>query len=78
MRDMHAAFVLGRAAGGAFFVMPIANRLLFVVIAHRAGLGLPMSQRLGEFIRKIFYHAQQGVWRGLAEAANRRIPHQRG
>ena len=54
MRDVHTALILHRAAGGAFLVAPVADRLLFVVIAHRVGLGLPMSQRLGEFIRKIF------------------------
>jgi hypothetical protein len=51
--DMHAALVLGRAAG-AFFIVPVTGRLLFVAIVHRADLGLPMSQRLGQFIGKIF------------------------
>jgi hypothetical protein len=50
MRDMHAALVLGHPAGDALLVVAVANRLLFVAIAHRADLGLPMSQRLGEFI----------------------------
>src|SRR6266571_4709067 len=53
MRDMHAALILHRAAGGAFLVVPVTARLLLVVIVHGANLALPMSQRFGQFIRKI-------------------------
>jgi hypothetical protein len=35
------------------FVAPVTGRFLLVAIVHRAGLGLPMSERLGQFIRKI-------------------------
>ena len=54
MSHMHAALVLGRAAGGAFLVVTVTGGFLFVAIVHRADLGLPMSQRLGQFIWKIF------------------------
>src|SRR6266702_3563432 len=53
MGDMHAALALDRAAGGAFLVVPVTARLLLVVIVHGADLALPMSQRFGQFIRKI-------------------------
>jgi hypothetical protein len=38
----------------------VAKRLLFVVIAHRADLGLPMSQRLGEFIENTLNTRNKG------------------
>jgi hypothetical protein len=34
-------------------VVAVVARLRFVTIAHHADLGLPVSQRLGQFIRKI-------------------------
>jgi hypothetical protein len=61
MRDMHAALVLGHPAGDALLVVAVANRLLFVAIAHRADLGLPMSQRLGEFIENTLNTHNKGA-----------------
>jgi hypothetical protein len=42
---------LGGRTGGR--VVAVVARLRFVTIAHHADLGLPVSQRLGQFIRKI-------------------------
>src|SRR6516164_5768005 len=72
----HAAFALDRAAGSALLIVSVTGRFLLVAIAHSADLALPMSQRFGQFIGKILYHAQQRVRRRLAQSAYRRIAHQ--
>ena len=54
VRHAGLAVAIGRTARGTLLVVAVTGRLLSVAVAHSISLRSPMSQRLLQFIRKVF------------------------